>query len=131
MCLDIVAEVEALDFTGLKDLTDGWPASESHFTAQGKGLLGRHPPRLWLHGCGLLSDDADWNAPTWAMTRAGTAALIDACQLLFDRVTGDIHVQATWGGERPAVEVDVSRPAFLNLVRHGALRTKTGYRVRT
>lgn len=130
MCLIISAEVPGVDESGLRDITRAWPDSGLHFTVEGRGLLGRHRPRLGFHACDLLSDDADWNAATWAMTPDGVAHLTEAWLRLFERVPGDVVAQALWDGDRPETEQTLTQAEFLDLVRHGSLGTKTRYLIR-
>ncbi len=127
MCLTISAEISGVDESGLKDIIRGWPESGLAFGAQGRGLLGRHRPRLAFHACDLLSDEADWNAPTWSMTPESLVELADLWARLFERVPGDVAVQALWDGDRAEIEQALSRAEFVDLVRQGALGTKTRY----
>lgn len=127
MCLTIIAEIPGVDERGLKDIIRGWPDAGLAFGAEGKGLLGRHQPRLAFHACDLLSDDADWNAPTWAMTPESLVELADLWVRLFERVPGDVAAQALWDGDRAEAEQALSRAEFVDVVRQGALGTKTRY----
>lgn len=127
MCLTISAEIPGVDEPGLKDIILGWPDSGLAFRAGGKGLLGRHRPRLAFHACDLLSDDADWNAPTWAMTPESIVELADLWVRLFERIPGDVAAQALWDRDRAEVEQALSRAEFVDVVRKGALGTKIRY----
>ena len=129
MCLTISVELEGVDESGLRSIVEGWPEPSLVFRAEGKGFRGRHQPRLTLHACGLLSDAADWNAATWAMTPEGIKSLTDLWVHLFERVSGDVTVQALWEGDLPKVDQAVTRAEFMDLVGKGALGTKTRYLV--
>jgi hypothetical protein len=130
VCLTISAEIRGADEQRLKDIIRGWPESGLAFGAEGKGLLGRHSARLAFHACDLLSDDADWNAPSWAMTPESIVVLADLWGRLFERVSGEVVAQALWDGDRPEVEQTLSRAAFMDVVAQGALGTKTRYLVK-
>jgi hypothetical protein len=130
VCLTISAEIRGADEQRLKDIIRGWPESGLAFGAEGKGVLGRHQPRLAFHACDLLSDDADWNAPSWAMTPESIVVLADLWGRLFERVSGEVVAQALWDGDRPEVEQTLSRAAFMDVVAQGALGTKTRYLVK-
>jgi hypothetical protein len=125
--LTISAEIPGVDEPGLKDIIRGWPDDGLAFGAEGKGVLSRHRPRLAFHACDLLSDDADWNAPTWAMTPESLVELADLWVRLFERVQRDVAAQALWDGDRAEVEQALSRAEFMEVVRQGALGTKTRY----
>ena len=129
--MTISAELEGVDESGLTRVVQGWPESGLAFRVEGKGLRGGRQPRLTLHACDLLSDAADWNAATWAMTADGLSNLTELWARLFERVPGDVVVQALWDGDRPEVAQADTRAEFVEVVRQGALGTKTRYLVQT
>ena len=78
----------------------------------------------------LLTDNADWNAETWAMEADGLQDLASTFAWLFGLVAGSMTIEATWAGEQTTTVRDVSRDEMLDIVRAGALATRTTYKVR-
>ena len=77
---------------------------------------------------GLLADDADWDADTWAMDPAGLERLTGTLEWLCGRLPGDFTFEAMW--ESPKGEADVSRQELLAIVRAGRIGNNIVYRVR-
>jgi hypothetical protein len=122
--------VPGVDETTLKALARDWPRTGLPIGAPGKGLLGRGRPHLEFHGCDLLSDEADWGAPTWAMTRDGIARLAEASLRLFERLSSPVVIQALWEGDEAETEESMTREDYLGILEAGALGTRTRYLVR-
>jgi hypothetical protein len=129
MCLTISIEVPGLDNRDLREIARALSESDLAFTAHGRGLLRRGRERIELHGCSLLSDDADWNAPTWAMTDEAIEHLSRAFERLNRRIERDFIVDALWSGDTPINEERLSRAQLVALVRRGAVGNKTRYLV--
>jgi len=89
------------------------------------------PPALAIHGCDLLSDDADWDAETWDMSSEGKAVLRDALTLVLGAVSGNVSMTALWHeGERPTVPMQaVTQSEMLELVAAGGVSARSGYRI--
>lgn len=129
MCLTITVEIAGLDSRQLRGLAPAVSGDELDVAVQGPGLLRRHAPRLALHGCELLADEADWDAPTWAMTDQGTRRLAAFFERLFELASRDMSVSATWEGDQPDAENAISRSELLSMVSASSLGTKTRYLV--
>lgn len=97
------------------------------FAVQGPGLLRRHQPRLALHACDLLSDEADWNAPTWATTDEGARRLRTSLERLFELIAGEMTVAALWDGDHAEADAPISRGDLLGTIAASGLGTKTRY----
>ena len=85
-----------------------------------------------LHGCDLLSDDADWDARTWDMSAEAKAALHDALRVLFDEYSGQVTLTALWweGADASPVPMQaVTREEVLSLVDANAISTESGFEV--
>lgn len=113
---------------------NGMTASEARRIAALSTLLGSDddPPVLSIHGCDLLSEDADWDADTWDMSAEGKAVLRDALTLVMTEVPGPLDLAALWyeGPDAPNVPVEaVNRDELLELVASGCISTHSGYRV--
>lgn len=89
------------------------------------------PPALAIHGCDLLSDDADWDGETWDMSSEGKAVLRDALTLVLGAVSSNVSMTALWHeGERPTVPMQaVAQPEMLELVAAGGVSAGSGYRI--
>ena len=78
-------------------------------------------------GHDLLTDVADWDAPTWAMQPAGLNRLAATLEWLYERLAIDFTFEAMWG--TPKGEVAVSRSKLLEIVRAGEIGNNMVYRV--
>lgn len=91
-----------------------------------------NPPALVMHGCDLLSQDADWDAETWDMSVEGKAALRAALAVVLEEVSGPLDITALWheGSDPPVVPMkSVTRTELLDTVGIGAVSAQAGYRV--
>jgi hypothetical protein len=77
--------------------------------------------------CGMLSDDAAWNAETSAMRADIVEPLARTLETLLSLGPGRLTVAALWVGERPQQQLDVTPAELTRLVRTTGLRTKTRY----
>jgi hypothetical protein len=131
MCLTITVEIPGLTTSELGGIARRISGPDLDFSVQGTGLLGRHQPRLALHACDLLSDEADWNAPTWAMNDERADRLRKAFERLFELAAGDVTVTALWDGDRPETDELATRGELLETIAAGGLGTKTRYVIPT
>ncbi len=76
--------------------------------------------------CDLLADDADWDAPTWAMHAAGRAALAATLGVLAGVAPG-ATVEVLWAGDAAEREVAVTPAELAGLAQASALGTRTRY----
>lgn len=97
---------------------------------------GRNPaPTLRLyepgHGCAcsMLSDEADWNATTWAMLPDALRRLADALAAVDSAARGPWEFQARWLDGSKVSEVDITSRELLHLVRRGQIATRSRYKV--
>ena len=80
-----------------------------------------------IEGHDLLTDDADWDAPTWAMDPVGLERLATTLSWLYDNIPGDLTFEAVWGSIKN--ELPVNRDQLLAIVRAGEIGNGTVYRV--
>jgi hypothetical protein len=129
VCLTIKVSSVDLDPDRLVAIAKAWPADRMPFHVDGKGWLRRRPIGFALHACDLLNDQADWNGETWAMQPEALPKLADAFAWLLDEIDGEVTAEALWDGDRATSETTTSRAGFLDIVRAGALGTKTRYAI--
>jgi hypothetical protein len=77
--------------------------------------------------CSLLDDDADWDAPTWAMRPEAREALARTLAAFAEGAGVEFAVEALWAGERAAAEHRVTGGELVALARSGALGTRARY----
>lgn len=137
MCLTISIEVDQDDRERL--ITAGQSAAQF-----GLRVEVRHSPRWpWAKtkpvratiseeggcACGMLSDDADWDADTWAMRPEVIEPLAHTLEWLVERGPDHLVVEALWAGERAVDERHVDHRELGQIVRTAGLGTKTKYMV--
>lgn len=77
--------------------------------------------------CGMLSDDADWNAETWAMRADMIEPLAQTLEELLRLGPRRITVAALWAGDRPQQELNVTPADLTRIIRTTGLGTKRRY----
>jgi len=132
MCLAISAKVEGFDKEALEQLasqlnSDGWDFAVS------KCILSfRVQPLLYFNGgpcaCDRLSDGADWDAPTWAMTPDGANQLAREIASLALAADAPMLLQALGGGDEPDHTVSLTLQELCDLAAASRLGTRTAYR---
>ena len=127
MCMTIKASSADVEPDRIVAIARAWPADKTPFYVDGRGGLRPKPIGFALHGCDLLSDEADWDAETWEMKPEALPKLADSFAWLFDQIDQGLIVEALWDGGRHGETVATSAPAFLEVVRAGAIGTKTRY----
>lgn len=125
--LETIIRAEGLDKTRAKTI-----AAESRdadvFPLHAATRLFRRDASLFIPAVhDILSDEADWNALTWAMRPDGLERLAVTLEWLFERLPGELTFEALWG-EEPGEQV-VTRAELLRVVRAGRIGTRTRYRV--
>lgn len=80
--------------------------------------------------CSLLSDEADWNAPVWALEPNVLERLATALQLL-GAEAGGFTFQALWIGDKADTESQITLAEMLEDVRNNRVKNKHTYRVTT
>jgi len=135
VCLTVWIEVDATDRDSLTEAA----ASASRF---GLRVDVEHPSRWpWAQrrpvratitedggcACGLLGDDADWDAETWAMRPEVIEPLARAFEALLQHGTARAAVEALWAGDRPQKEVRITSRELAAVVRSKGLGTKARY----
>ena len=90
-------------------------------------------PGLWLpeslNGRHLLSDEAIWDAPAWAMEPDLLRPFADAMRVLGEEVPQGFDFRATWVGSEVRHERVVSADQLAQLVLDSQLNEFTRYRV--
>jgi len=77
--------------------------------------------------CGMLSDDADWNAETWAMRAASFEPLAQTLEELLRLGPRRITVAALWAGDRPQRGAQRHASRSKRIIRTTGLGTKRRY----
>lgn len=126
--LTLTIRVEGLTRRAARDIADESKERGGMRVTAGGGLMSS-PVLLVPSAHDLLTDDADWNAETWAMEAVGLQDLASTFAWLFGRVAGSMSVEATWAGEQTTAVRDVSRDEMLDIVRAGAIGTRTTYKL--
>lgn len=94
--------------------------------AQREGFRG--PWRLLLPDVhAILTDEADWDAVTWAMDPAGLERLAQTLAWLYAQLSGEFTFEAVWGEE--PIDKLTSRDELLRIVRAGQIGTRARYRL--
>jgi len=77
--------------------------------------------------CSMLTDNADWNAPTWDIRVEVLPDLALALLFISELASGSFNCQAIWSGEKPVRDVKVSLNELLALVQKNQIGTRTRY----
>lgn len=128
MCLTIRLEPD-INEDRLRQLSKSPAAQSMGWRFERPSRLGRHGARLVLHGCDLLAEDADPDAPAWSMRPAESARLADSIASLLRQAEDTAAIEALWEGERAGDDLCVSTASFVQLVRRSAIATRTRYLV--
>ena len=75
----------------------------------------------------MLSDDADWNADTWAMRPDVVEPLAKTLEVLLQQGPRHMAVEALWAGDRSLEETRVTPAELAHIVRTTGLGTKRRY----
>jgi hypothetical protein len=79
--------------------------------------------------CSLLSDDADWNAETWAMRPQVLERLAQTLEILSLRGPKELLFEALWVGDAVQEIVQVTPTQLGQLARSSKLGTHTRYAI--
>jgi len=135
MCLILTVAAPAGERESLED-------AARKAAAVGLRVEMEHPPRWpWARqtparavisegggcACSLLSDQADWDADTWAMRPEILEQLARTLQILGEDGPPNLSVQALWVGETPGETVRVTTATLVTLARSSRLGTRTRY----
>jgi hypothetical protein len=80
--------------------------------------------------CSLLTDDADWNDPTWDLRPDLLPDLALALLFISELVTDGYIFEALWVGDHPERRVEVSIDELLQIVQSNQIGQKARYIVR-
>jgi len=80
--------------------------------------------------CSLLSNEADWDKPIWALEDRVLEGLASALQLL-GQEAGGFTLRAIWKGDDAETESEISLSQMLDEVRSNRVRNRHTYKVRT
>ena len=78
---------------------------------------------------GVLSDDADWDASTWAMRPEGIAKLATTLRSLCREIPEGFVFRAAWVGDPVEEEVNLSCDELIDRVERSTLSGRKLYRV--
>ena len=128
MCLELVVvpnESDAVSARALSEIsglsvTKGLPQMASAF----------HFAREPGCSCSLLSDDADWNSPTWILDPGVLEGLASAVELVAARAKG-LTFEALWIGDSAETSERVPLKRLLRDIRSNAIKNKHRYLVGT
>ncbi len=138
MCLTITVEAAATE-------RDRLTAAAANTSGLGLHLQIAHPSKLsWAKSrpvkvsisenggcaCSLLSDEADWNAKTWALRPQIVEPLAKTLEALLQQGPPSVAFEALWAGDRPIEEISLGPSELANVVRTTGLGTKTRYIVK-
>jgi hypothetical protein len=126
MCLELVAIPDEAGLVSADALSkvSGLTVTKSHHPCAGS----LHFSRGGGCACSLLSDNADWNNPTWDLDPQVLDGLAKAVTLLGERVSGFVF-QAIWMGDEPETTDRVRLEQLLRDIRANAVRNKHVYRI--
>ena len=77
--------------------------------------------------CSLLADDADWDAPVWAMRPEVREPLAQTLETLASGIPSGTVIEALWVGESAGHDQHVTPAGLAALVRADSLGTRTRY----
>jgi hypothetical protein len=77
----------------------------------------------------LLSDEAEWDAPAWAMEPDLLPALAEAIRVLGDELPQGFSLRATWAGSEVRHDCVLTAQELAELVLASSLNEFTRYRV--
>lgn len=140
MCLSVIVRAPEAERSALASAVAALPSGALRAELQpapswaSRWLWGARDARVlvWEGGscsCGLLSDEADWSAATWAMLPELREPLARTLEHIAARAPAGTVVEALWAGDDALVEVAVTPAALGALARTGALGTRTRYLV--
>jgi len=127
MCMIVTVKVVGADRDALRPLADRLDGPIAPFGVDEDGAAGEHG--LAAHGCDLLAEDADWDAPTWAMTPEAIDELALAWRAVFAEAPDVVTVAAIWSDDAVRAEAALTRNEFLDLSATGRIGTHTRYTI--
>lgn len=135
MCLILTVRLAVADTPRTAEIAEaaGLPTAPKHwwsrFVQECSGTLGTLNIAGPNGGCGcsFLTDNADWNAPTWDMLPDTLPRLVRILRTIRQQTTAGFSFDALWIGESPAEYRRTSFDELLRLVELGRLGTKTRY----
>jgi hypothetical protein len=96
-------------------------------------FLGRGNPRLSISekgegcACSMLTDEADWNAPTWDIRKEVLSDLALALLFISEQASSGYTFEAIWAGDKPERNLEVSLNELLEIVQKNQIGTKSRY----
>jgi hypothetical protein len=96
-------------------------------------LFNRGNPLVFLSeigegcGCSMLTDNADWNAPTWDLREEVVGPLADKLVTIDREVANGFAFEALWVGDRPSIERRVTIGELVECVKTNQIGTKVRY----
>jgi hypothetical protein len=135
MCLSVAVELVGLDRDAVTSLVATLGSADLlRIEVSPKRWFGSKTPYLLPSedggcACSLLSDDADWNAPAWAMEAHLRPKLAATLTAIGQAITCPMVLEALWAGDSPSETVDLDLEVLSDLAARSQLGTKTRYRV--
>ena len=99
-------------------------------------FFGRGNPRLSISeagegcACSMLTDEADWNAPTWDIQPALLPHLANTFAFISEQAPNGFILEALWAGDKPERILELPLDELLDIVRSNRIGTKARYIVR-
>ena len=134
MCLCVTVELVGLDREAVVSAVD--TASQTADVLQvdvtPKRLFGPKTPYLFVTegggcACSLLRDDADWEAPTWAMEAHLLRRLAATITALGQSADAPLVFEALWLGDEAEETVELGLEELASLAAASRLGTRTRY----
>ena len=79
--------------------------------------------------CTTLTDDADWNAPFWAMDPQALVLLANTIERIAEYAPDGFTFQALWAGDKPREKLTVTLQQMVTIIRSGKIGTRASYNV--
>lgn len=136
MCLSIIVEPKGLSREEAESIIQSLNDSAALTVDLGpcKRWFRKIPPTLFISedgccACDMLTDEADWNAPTWELREEILQPLADTLNSLCLRLPCEFSVLALWAGDKPEEDVEISIRDLCGLIKKNMVGTKTRYTI--
>jgi hypothetical protein len=133
MCLSVTVEFVGIERNAVHALIADLPSADLlHVELVPKRWFGSSVPCVGVSegggcACSLLTDAADWNAPTWSMESSLLPKLAHTVRVLGRLAAGPMVLEARWSGDSSSSSVTLSLEELSTLAEQGQLGTHTRY----
>jgi hypothetical protein len=77
--------------------------------------------------CSMLTDNADWNAPTWEFQSTLLEDLASSLEMLCKQAPNGLVLEALWAGDKAKEILEVSCTQLLDIIRSNSISTGAKY----